>query len=184
MNDQMRWNNKYNERLQDLKMPQPNPRLQKMIHYLTGGKALDLACGLGANTMFLAHLNYFVESIDISDVAINYLQEQAVKNNLHINARVADLSNKMIGEDGTFDLIVITYYLDRALFPAVKELIKDQGYFFMETFYQSPKTIGQSVSNKYKLQPKELLREFADWKVIYFEEHEEEGRQTIFCQKG
>ncbi|MCM3764752.1 bifunctional 2-polyprenyl-6-hydroxyphenol methylase/3-demethylubiquinol 3-O-methyltransferase UbiG [Neobacillus niacini] len=183
MNDQTRWNMKYNERLQDLKLPHPNPRLQNAATYLTGGKALDLACGLGANSMFLAGLNYQVEAVDISDIAVHYLRELAVKKNLNIHARVCDLTREIICEKNTFDLVVITYYLDRLLLSTVKDLIKAKGYFFMETYYQSLSTDGQGMSNQYKLQPKELLREFADWTVIYFEEHEAEERQTIFCQK-
>ncbi|WP_066304603.1 bifunctional 2-polyprenyl-6-hydroxyphenol methylase/3-demethylubiquinol 3-O-methyltransferase UbiG [Bacillus sp. FJAT-29814] len=183
MNDQTRWNKKYKERLQDLKLPQSNPRLKNMTPYLTGGKALDLACGLGANSMFLAGLNYQVEAVDISDIAIQYLRELADKKKLNIHARISDLTKEVIWENNTFDLVVITYYLDRSLFSKVKDLIKAKGYFFMETYYESPRTDGQGVSNQYKLKPKELLREFADWTVIYYEEHEAEGRQTILCQK-
>lgn len=183
MNDQNKWNQKYSEKLQDMKVPEPNPRLKKIASYLSGGKALDLACGLGANSIFLAQLDYQVEAIDISDVAIRQLHELAAQNNLIINARVCDLTNEKLGETGQFDLIVMTYYLDRSLFPALTDLIKDKGYFFMETFYQTPGTDGRGVSNRYKLLPKELLNEFTDWKVIFFEEHEQEGRQTIFCQK-
>ncbi|MDR6123102.1 hypothetical protein QFZ87_002699 [Bacillus sp. SLBN-46] len=53
----------------------------------------------------------------------------------------------------------------------------------METFYQSPIDENQGVSNQYKLQPKELLTEFGDWKVHFFEEVDNESRQTIFCKK-
>jgi tellurite methyltransferase len=50
----------------------------------------------------------------------------------------------------------------------------------METFYLSPKNENQGVSNHYKLQPGELLADFSDWKVLFYEENEQEGRQTIF----
>jgi hypothetical protein len=41
----------------------------------------------------------------------------------------------------------------------------------METFYQSPQIENQGVSDQYKLQPKELLVEFGDWTVHFFEEN-------------
>lgn len=181
----MKWNTKHKDRLDQLKEPQPNPRLKDLSTYLNGGTALDLACGLGGNSLFLARMNYQVEAIDISDVAITYIQEQAEKNQLNIQPRVGDITEltNLHWQDSTFNLIVISYYLDRSLFPVVKSLIKEDGYLFMETFYQSPQNENQGISNQYKLQPKELLAEFGDWTVLFFEENEQEGWQTIFCQK-
>lgn len=185
MNSRMKWNSKHKARLDQQKPPEPNPRLRNLSANLTGGRALDLACGLGGNSFFLAQLNYEVEAIDISDVAIHYIQEQVSCGNLTIHPKVCDLTelNNQHLRNQTFDLVVITYYLDRSLFPLVKTLVKQDGYFFMETFYQSPQTENQGVSNQYKLQPKELLSEFGDWKVHFFEEDDNECRQTIFCKK-
>ncbi|WP_312469419.1 class I SAM-dependent methyltransferase [Neobacillus sp.] len=185
MNTRMKWNSKHKERVCEQKDPVPNPRLEKLFDFLKGGTALDLACGLGGNSLFLARMNYQVQSIDISDVAINYVQELATNNKLKIHPRVYDLTkwNDLNWQNSSFNLVVITYYLDRSLFPKVKNMIKENGYFFMETFYQSPQTENLGVSNQYKLLPKELLVEFGDWTVHFFEENEQEGRQTIFCQK-
>jgi tellurite methyltransferase len=185
MNTRIKWNTKHNERINLLKEPAPNPRLKKLSAPLKGGNALDLACGLGGNSLFLARMNYQVQAIDISDVAINYIQEQATKDNLKIHPRVCDLTdlNNLKWQNSSFNLVVITNYLDRTLFPIVKNIIKENGYFFMETFYQSPLNENQGVSNQYMLQPKELLAEFGAWTVHFFEENEQEGLQTIFCQK-
>jgi tellurite methyltransferase len=185
MNSRTKWNRKHKERLVEQKEPAPNPRLQNLSAYLTGGTALDLACGLGGNSMFLARMNYQVQAIDISDVAIHFIQEQAAQNNLNIHPQVADLTDLSESEfpNSPYHLVVITFYLDRSLFPILKNLIKADGYLFIETFYQTPQKEDQGVSNQYKLQPKELLSQFGDWNVLFFEENEQEGRQTIFCQK-
>jgi tellurite methyltransferase len=186
MNTKEKWNIKHLDRINQHEKPEPNPRLKKLLTYLKeGGKALDIACGLGGNSMLLAQTDYQVEAMDISDVAINYIQTQAAKENLSIEPRVADLTtvDTEDWQNARYNIMVITYYLDRALFPVVKNSIKDGGYFFMETFYQSPENEGQGVSEQYKLRSNELLDEFRDWKVIYFEENEQEGWQSIFCQK-
>lgn len=186
MNTKDKWNLKHLDRITHLKEPQPNPRLKKLASYFKeGGTALDIACGLGGNSLFLAGMNNQVEAIDISDVAINYVQEQAAKENLSVQPRVTDLTDldTLNWPNNPFDFIVMSYYLDRSLFPVVKNVLKDGGYFFMETYYQSPYTEEQGVTEQYKLKSNELLAEFGDWKVLYFEENEQEGWQSIFCQK-
>jgi tellurite methyltransferase len=184
MDPKMKWNRKYNERISQLREPEPNPRLINLVPYFSGGNALDLACGLGGNSLFLARHNYQVQAIDISEVAINYLHDQAIRQKLAIETKVGDLTKNhlMLHNSRSFDLIVISYYLDRSLFPLIKNLIKKNGFFFMETFSRSSQSLNNRISDQYKLESGELLMEFANWKVLYFEENTHEGRQTIFCQ--
>lgn len=182
MDSKTKWNAKYQQKLEQLEKLEPNPRLKKISYLLKGGTALDLACGLGENSVFLARLNYQVQAIDISEVAIQFVRKQAEFENLSIEPVVRNLSD-WEGSNQAYDLVVITYYLDRTLLSKVKNLIKEKGYIFMETFYQVPNRVNTGISVQYKLQPKELLEVFKDWNVLFFEENEEEGRQMIFCQK-
>lgn len=92
MDDRIKWNRKYRERLNEVKQPEPNLRLKALCSYLKGGKALDLACGLGGNSLFLAQQKFQVDALDISDVAVNYLKEQVKEKNIGIFPRVCDLS--------------------------------------------------------------------------------------------
>lgn len=184
MNTREKWDNKYETKLANMNQPVPNERLLYIAPGLRGGAALDIACGLGGNSFFLAENGFKVTAVDISEVAINYVKEKAVSNGLQIKALAADLSNpdsSLFRE--SYDLAVITYFLDRALFPKVKGMVKNKGFFFMETFYRTMESGNQAISEKYKLESNELLKEFKDWKILFFEENEQEGRQTIFCQK-
>lgn len=184
MDIRQKWNSKYENKLTNMEPPVPNERLMQVAPSLHGGAAIDIACGLGGNSTFLASNGYEVTAVDISEVAINYVKEQADRNGFQINAIANDLSNTdspLFQE--SYDLAVITYYLDRNIFTKVKDMVKNKGFFFMETFYRTSGDKKQAVSEKYKLESNELLKEFIDWKIIYFEENEQEGRQTIFCQK-
>lgn len=185
MNSRNKWNLKHQSRISQKEEWSPNERLMNNSYHLEGGVALDLACGLGANSFYLADLHYEVHALDISDVAIQYVKDEAKKRLLPIYPHLCDLIDwgNLDLPANTYDLVVITYYLDRSLFPFVKSIIKDNGYFFMETFYDSPLNVNKQISNEYKLQSKELLSIFNGWKIHYYEENEQEGRQTILCQK-
>jgi tellurite methyltransferase len=184
MDSQNKWNRKYKERLKNLSEPEPNERLYNLAPYLIGRTAIDIASGLGGNSFFLAEQGYEVTAVDQSEVAVKFVSEQASRRHLKITALTADLTQ---GQNDIFqykfDLAVITYYLDRMLFPLVKEMVNEKGYFFMETYYKTDGGGNQPISQKYKLESNELLKEFSEWKVLFFEENEQEGRQTIFCQK-
>jgi tellurite methyltransferase len=184
MDTRTKWNSKHKEQLEQKKGPTANRRLEGLSSYLNGGRALDIACGLGGNSFFLAKKNYQVQAVDISDIAIAYIQDQTTKRKLSIDPQKCDLAdlNKLQWPSDSFNLVVITYYLDRELFSTVKKIIAENGYFFMETYFQSSQN-NQKISNQYKLRPQELLSEFEDWKILFYEENEQEGRQTIFCQK-
>ncbi|MFV8829172.1 class I SAM-dependent methyltransferase [Alkalihalobacterium sp. APHAB7] len=186
MNSRQKWNQKYESRLHDMGLPVPNPRLQQQSQYFTGGSALDLACGLGANSIYLAQQNYEVKAIDVSDVAIEHLKQQSIHKSLNIHPSVKDLTDKSFfhNKEKVFDFVVITYYLDRSIFSMIPSIIKDNGYFFMETFFHSPLN-QQNVAAQYKLHPGELLSTFSNtnWHVLFYEENEHEGRQTILARK-
>ncbi|MCM3585857.1 methyltransferase domain-containing protein [Mesobacillus maritimus] len=186
MNSREKWNQKYQQRLTTSQPSQVNKRLINFSPYLKGGTALDIACGLGANSRYLAQLGYKVDAIDGSDVAIEYVKKQVEKENLSIQPILADLTeyeNLKLNHQ-KYDLVHITYYLDRNLFPIIKSILKESGFLFIETYFLTSEIDQQHVSNKYKLKSQELLKEFIDWKILFYEEEEHEGRQTIFCQKG
>ncbi|WP_423406949.1 class I SAM-dependent methyltransferase [Heyndrickxia sp. MSNUG] len=183
-----KWNGKYSNKLRQneyMNPPEPNERLRQIAENLKGETAIDIACGLGGNSIFLAGMGFEVTAVDISEVAVKYISEQVDRFALKVSALVADMSvTGGIVFEGKYDLAVITYYLDRNIFPKVKEIVKDQGFFFMETFYKvDTETVNQTISDKYKLESNELLKEFSDWKILFFEESEQDGRQTILCQK-
>ncbi|NKE04317.1 class I SAM-dependent methyltransferase [Mesobacillus selenatarsenatis] len=184
MDSKEKWNQKYSDRLTDQILPEPNRRLVELSAYLDRGSAIDLASGLGGNSIYLAEKGYEVTAIDISEVAIQYVREQADHHKLNITAAVADLTKETTALSGhKYNFAVMTYYLDRSLFPLIKQILSTGGYLFFETFYKNGSTGKQQVSNQYKLNSNELLNEFKEWKILFFEENEQEGRQTIFCQK-
>ncbi len=123
--DKERWNEKY----QDNKIPdEPVKLIRDYVHLATGKQALDLACGMGRHSKYLASLGFEVDALDISSVAIEQLQNLA-----HINAIEVDFDSYTL-EKEKYDLIVCTYFLERKLFPQMINALKPNGIILMETF--------------------------------------------------
>lgn len=49
------------------------------------GKALDLCCGVGSNTVYMAKRGFDVTALDISDKAVEYAKEKTLEAGVHIN---------------------------------------------------------------------------------------------------
>lgn len=69
------------------------------------GNILDLGCGQGRDSLFLAKLGYNVHGVDISEVGIKQLLETANKENLNIKCEVADIYSYSIPD--TADIILL-----------------------------------------------------------------------------
>ena len=94
----------------------PTPLLVEVAELLPPGRALDLACGAGRNSLYLASLGWQVTAVDSSPVAIRLLRDRA--RGLDVDARVADLETGDFRiEPAAYDLICDFFYLQRDLFP-------------------------------------------------------------------
>jgi SAM-dependent methyltransferase len=74
-----------------------------------GDRALDLGCGTGANSLFLAEHGFAVTGLDFSKVAVDRAREDAAAAGLEQRATfvVGDATAEHLpGDEGPFDLVV------------------------------------------------------------------------------
>ncbi|MFK7995689.1 MAG: class I SAM-dependent methyltransferase [Granulosicoccus sp.] len=128
-------------------------------------RALDLACGRAANGQFLADRGFKVSAWDISE---NVIQEIRTRNPFVLEeALVRDVSTHP-PEPDSFDVIVVSRFLDRKLCSAISGALKPQGVLFYQTFVHG-------LSNPdYLLAPNELLSLFSDLHVLEYHEPEKD----------
>ena len=69
-----------------------------------GGRALDLGCGSGADTVYLAQHGWQVTSLDFMPQAVEMTRKRAEAAGVTVDVQVADITTWP--GDGTFDLIV------------------------------------------------------------------------------
>lgn len=89
-NDQLRWDQRYGSR------PVPSPGVPDVFApyerlFPTAGVGLDLACGLGSASAWLAARGLDVLAVDVSPVAVGRAREMAAANGIRCRFEVFDL---------------------------------------------------------------------------------------------
>jgi SAM-dependent methyltransferase len=163
--DRIKWDAKY---LKNLGGSEPSRILEKYWNLAPAGRALDIACGNGRNSIFLAENGFAVDAVDISTVATRRLEGT----HPNINVICRDLDNWTIPQD-RYDLIVNIKFLDRRLFPGIRNGLKTGGVLVFESFMDGHK-------DEYCLKQNELLQAFQEFRVVYYEEKEAEHHSGKF----
>ncbi len=156
MGDRQKWDSIY--RKSAVSMPAACSVLTGHAYLLpTQGQALDVACGLGGNALFMAKRGLQPTAIDISSVAIDKLRQHASSSGLPINTVAQDLTAASIGVS-SYDVITVANYLDRELIPALIAALKPDGLLFYQTFVRDKADLDAGPSNpQYLLAANELL---------------------------
>ncbi|MDP1784873.1 MAG: methyltransferase domain-containing protein [Sulfuricurvum sp.] len=169
MDDKTRWNAKH----QNVPMPM-NPSAIVMQHVVPSvdKRALDIACGIGRNTHYLAKLGFEVDAVDISDYALSQLQHTAM-----IHPIETDLTSYRIAPNA-YDVIVNINYLERKLFPSIMAGLKSGGVLIFETFITAHEEGYHNPSNPdFLLRSNELLHAFCELEVLFYEERDDRNMQ-------
>lgn len=162
-----KWNERYRAATGDR---QASRVLRENLHLLPEkGRALDLACGLGGNAILLAEQGLEVDAWDIADVPIAALQATAADRRLPIKAKVRDVEANP-PEPGTFDVIVVSYFLDRDIIPALTGALKAGGLIFYQTFIRQRVSGRGPQQDEYRLGDQELLQLFSALHVLFYRE--------------
>jgi tellurite methyltransferase len=138
------------------------------------GTALDLACGRGANALCLAENGLTVSAWDISSSALEQLSNKADEKLLTINTETRNVSEQPLETD-SFDVIVVSRFLDRNLIPHIKNAIKSDGLIFYQTFIKDKIDDSGPNNPDYLLDKNELLNFFNDWTIICYREERKVG---------
>jgi len=165
---QQRWNQRYSDKV--ISEKPPAYVLSCNQYLLTNkGTALDLACGLGVNALFLAKTGYQVTAIDYAAAALKKLSDYASENDLSIKTQCVDLELAKL-ENNSYDVVVVSYYLQRNLFHEIFKSLKPGGLLFYQTF-SGDCIEGNGPENPvFRLQQGELLSLCAEHSILYYRE--------------
>ncbi len=192
--DKTLWNQKYAEGSH--KWLEPDPFLEsaydEFLSDQAPGTALDVAGGVGRHALWLAKRGWKVELVDVSDVGIGFARKNFEK---HLQGqpglvipqtKVLDLTQvRDLGRE-RFDLVVVFFYLQRELFPALISAIKPGGFLIYKTYTADQQKFRGGPSHPmFLLQPNELLHAFSSLRILHYHERmKEKGVAELVARKG
>jgi tellurite methyltransferase len=171
--DRSKWDSRYGGKGFFLG-PDPSAFLVERIDLIEslcpGRRALDIACGEGRNSIFLAGRGFSVTGIDISAEGIAKASKWAGTERLAVEYVTADLEDYEFTR--SWDLIINFNFLLRELLPRAVAALNPGGVMVVDTILDTPSQPGEHT-RAFLLQPGELTRLFAGFpgKILIHEEH-------------
>ena len=163
---QKKWNDCYKDA--DIKGATASSLLQENLHLLPSnkGRALDLACGRAGNAQLLATKGFQVDAFDFS---VNVIESLKQANLAAINPQLWD-GEKDDLESEYYDVIVVSYFLQRDLFPSLIKALKQGGVLFYQTWSQQCVDSSGPSNPNFRLQQGELLSLCKDLRIVLYRE--------------
>ena len=169
------WNQKYSKGSHSSLEPDPF-LVSAYDDFFAGrppGTALDVAGGVGRHSIWLAERGWRVKLLDISEVGVRQAGENAKRTEMtgSISAEICDLNIMQDLGREQYDLVIVFFFLQRELFPALISALKPGGFLIYKTYTTEQKNFGGGPSHPmFLLEPNELLRAFSSLRVFHYHE--------------
>ena len=184
--DIKRWEEKYQHRrnIRDLK---PDRDLLHSLHYFPArGIALDVACGLGDDSIALLDHGLEVIAIDGSLTALKLARQRLSQSSgvplQRYSALVCDL-NKLHIDARQYAAIIMLRYLDFSLLKRLQTALKPRGLFFYKTFNQHHLNDHPGFNPNFVLRDGDLQQAFHNFEILKLVERSS-GSSYIVARKG
>lgn len=148
------------------------------VNYVKGGKALDLGCGRGRNSLYLNLLGFDVTAVDHNQESIDFLNYVKEKEALtKLDTAVYDINQANIGtENAEYDLIVSTVvmmFLNRERIPAIIENMQKNtkiGGYNLIVCAMSTEDYPCPMPFSFTFSEGELANYYQDWELVKYNE--------------
>lgn len=157
--------------------PHPDPWLVSLAPILAAGLAgpvLDLACGLGQNTLWAAELGATALGVDRSEQALSRAAEEARRRRVPASFRVVDLEAgaALPEHPGGWGAVLVLHFLHRPLLPLLPGSLAPGGFLLYKTHLGHPLRGEHARPRRpdFLLTPAELLAAFAELELLSYRE--------------
>ena len=134
------------------------------------GRALDLACGAGRNSLFLARHGFEVTGLDVSSEGLKRAAANAEREGLAVTWMRHDLDDGL-ALSGPFDLVCLFRYFNADVIQQLPRLLAPGGILMVEAHLATDQPVAGPSNPAFRAQPGELQRLLPGLDVL----HQEEG---------
>jgi methyl halide transferase len=145
MSEQARWNDRYQSGDVPWDTGYPSTELIQTIEEegISPSRALELGCGTGTNSIWLAQQGFNVTAVDISPLALEQARHKAESANVHVSFLEVDVLNPPPLE------APFPFFFDRGCYHVVRRIDVDRFLSTMERISE-PGTIGLVLTGNAK----------------------------------
>ena len=152
--------------------------IDSIQHLSSKAKVLDLGCGEGKDSFFLAKNNFNVTAVDFSEKGIRKLNDFAKKEKLDITTDVSDIKSYLEDcekFDAIFVMNVLQFIDGKNISNVINQIqskTKPNGLNVIASFVaETPKQKKMVLSKgRYFFDESELKELYKDWKILFYEE--------------
>lgn len=180
-NDRDRWNSRYRDGFVHLHKPDPGV-LDLLRALKPSGLAVDIACGPGRHTLWLANHGWEVDALDIADVAIDGLQRLIERDEIRgIYPYRIDL-DKWYPNSEKYILALMAYFWDEHVFVRAQQALQPGGQLIIRTFVDSGNLLGP---HNHYVDPNSphIAQIQKDWMVWHWDIDQKSGLFTLGARK-
>ena len=174
--DQVRWNTRYRS------APPPKPCCPELFAphkdlFPEAGEAVDVACGTGSASLWLAHRGLTVLGLDVSPIAIDAARAAADRLGLANGCRFESVDlDDGLPPGAPVDLIVCHRFRQPSLYRPMVERLKPGGLLAIAVLSEVEAEPGQ-----FRAPAGELTEAFADFEIIV--SYEGSGSAVLIARK-
>ena len=183
--DKQKWDKKYVDKPQLLRPRDASAVLKEFLPKGEGKIAIDLACGSGRNSLYLAQNGYVVDAVDIAAIAMDALKAEALRSGLSekVIGILQDLDTFNITPE-RYDLVLMSNFLDRGLIERSKAGLKKGGCYIVETYMSDEMNEKENSKASNLLEAGELRSIFSEgYKIVHYDEYENEDYEIYRMKK-
>jgi SAM-dependent methyltransferase len=177
LGDAQRWDERYAHR----RTGEPSPPIGlDGVALPAGGRCLDVACGLGEQSLWAAGHGFDVLAIDASTVAVEALRAAAAERHLAIEAHVVDLDGGLPSSvAGACSLVICQRFRDPRLYGALAAALAPVGVLAITVLSQH----GAEAPGPFHAPAGELLDAFGEGGLVIVRHDEAAGQATLVARR-